>query len=250
MKISLGLDDSVKVGKIGAPSGGLPTKTIGQVATGLTWWGKNDPNYLYTDAGVTKVSAIGQAVYRMAPLHGALNFDQSDSALRPTYQAAGVYFDDTDTLAGGTLANHFAAGAKTVIMALQVNTGWLNADYPFGSDSGYWAVQLATGNLVQHYNYDGSSDVTPGVSFVNGVPFVFAAWHNGTTLSIAVNNGTVSSIASGNTAGTFAQTVRLAARGANYTPMYFKEGGTWNVALAQADREQIVSGLMQNYGIS
>ena len=250
MKISLGLDDSVKVGKIGAPSGGLPTKTIGQVTTGLTWWGKNDPNYLYTDAGTTKVSSIGDAVYRLAPLYGALNFDQADAGLRPTYQAAGVYFDDTDTLASSGINSFFAVGGKTLIMAVQVNTGWLTSDFLLAADGGYGDTRVATGNLVQMVNYDGSTDTTPGVAFVNDTPFVYAAWHDGVNISIAVNNGTASSVASGNTTGVFNQTMRLAARGTNYTPMYFKEGATWNVALAQADREQIVRGLMQSYGIS
>lgn len=227
----------------------LPTKSIGDVTTGLTWWGKNDPNYLYTDAGVTKVSAIGQAVYRMAPLHGAINFDQADSALRPTYQAAGVYFDDTDTLASGAANSSFYANnAKTTIMAVQINTGWLNNDQLIGDPSGYYQLKTMTGNILQLLNYDGSNDVV-SVSFSNNTPFVVATWHGGGNINISINNGTVATTASGNTAA-MTHLVGLFARSTNYLPGYFKEGATWNVALSTDDREQIVRGLMQSYGIS
>lgn len=51
------------------------------------WLDFSDPNYLYTNAGTTKVSSDGDLIYRASDKSGnGYYFDQTDEGLRPSYK--------------------------------------------------------------------------------------------------------------------------------------------------------------------
>jgi hypothetical protein len=230
--------------------------TAPNLVTGCTgFWEAYDATTLYTDAGTTPVSADGDAVYQMNDKMSDHHFVQATAANRPLYKVnrqngkTGLLFDGTnDAMAGPALSHLFAAGAKTLFMAIKVPAGWTNQDRIWTDLPGsYMVTRLeTTGNKIRTTNYDTGYDWAAGVAFVNATAFVYSFWHSGGALYEQINNGAVAAgVASGDT-GSLAGVINLIME----CPSDFYAMATFNVALSDGDRMKVNRYFRYQLGLS
>jgi hypothetical protein len=186
---------------------------------------------IYTDAGTT-VAANGEAAYRMSEFLGVVAnsyFDQATALNRPTYRTGGAggqaYLDfdgSASFMESLAISNFFANNAKSLILACTVNTGWAASDYLTGVSTGdRLQIIVKAGNVLGFQNYDGSTDETNTLSFVDGTPLVISCKHDTGRIYCRQGGGVWGAgIASGNTTALTALW-RIASRATNYAPMHF-----------------------------
>lgn len=228
---------------------GVPSKAPNLV-TGLTgWWEAFDASTLYTDAGTTPVSADSDLVYQMNDKSGNnRHWVQATEARRPLYKVnlqngkSGLDFDGTNHGMGGlTLANLFGASAKTLFLAVKINV--LTASgFIFGDSSGYWNSTMQNpSTLWQTANYDGTTNLTTGITVAAGAALLYTYYHDGVNHADQKNNGAITTpVAAGATAlmtpsvyigGLFGVSLMLDGE--------FYGAATYNEVVAEADRAAV-----------
>ena len=256
MKISLGLDDSVKVGKIGASTGGGTPQSAPTAAMGFrAYWQAMDGTKVYSDAGVT-LATNGQGAYRLAESLGVVAnsyFEQTTAGQRPIYTTGGaggksyLLFDPIDdNMVSLATSNFFANNAKTLILAGNTYDGITDAGVMVRDASTYWDVRARGTDpySVRMRNYDGSYDESTGAAIVLGTPFVYVAKHSGGNLYDAVNGVSWSAaVASGNTS------VLTTLFNLRPTRWHFYAYAVANVVVSDANIALVVNYLKSQLGI-
>ena len=255
MKISLGLDDSVKVGKIGAPSGGTPQSPPTAAMGYRVRWPVLDNNYCYSDAGTTKavntdpVQQWNDALVVVA----SSNLSQATLGLRPIFTTGGsggksyLAFDGTDdTFSNGlTIDNYMAVGASTVTLALNIRSGYTTGSSIMRDASAWWRIMHITGNVIRLSVYDGASKDLD-VSFTPGTPFVVSFKHDTGKIYGKKNNGAWSAgVTCGNRGGSTA--FQMVQPGAD-VDLY--DASLANVVVSDANIALVHGYLMSQLGIA
>lgn len=148
-----------------------------------------------------------------------------------------------------TMADLFAAGAKTVISIVRpsaIATG--TAQILMRSSSGHWALYLDSTARAEHFNNDGSNDYALSAA-ITAQLMIISATHEGGNITINVNGTEGTPGASGDT-GALTGTIRV---GASQTPDRYLTGDlcailTWNVALSEADRAAVYAWAYAKFG--
>lgn len=149
---------------------------------------------------------VSNVSYREIPGNHAV---QATSLSRPTLQTVGAYYshlwdelDDnlaTSTGGGGTTAFLYCAAVRPNSAGTS-RTLWSDA----GTNTGY-RVRITSANVLQLSAGNGTAftSVVSLETLASGTTYVVTAWHDGTNLSVQVNNGATVSVAfAAATAGT------------------------------------------------
>jgi hypothetical protein len=234
---------------------------------GLTgWWDASDSNTLFDAAsGGSLVSADG-TVARLEDKSGnSRHFTQSGlSTTRPVRKTAVrnsldvLRFDGSNDWMTSSVSftSIFTSTAGTCFVVAKAETISLNASSPYDNEmvlsenlggQGFFAVR-STGS-VSSFGYD-SDYREASDTYAAGDWIVLTTWHDGTTLRVAVNDGTAQSASLATRV--FLGSMRI---GVNYDTFRFFDGDvgeiiTYNQTLSQNDREFVQSDLMTKWGIT
>lgn len=238
---------------LGAPrGGGLPTLTFGEIGGATGWWDASVPATLFTDAGVTPVSANGDLVYRMNDRSGGAGnryMEQAVAASRMTYRTnrqnglSGLESVSSDSMAVTiALSNFIANNEAFFFMVYKLNT---TGGQILNDPSYYIGFQISAANTLTFQNWDGAYNPIT-ISFTNNVPLVICGWHSGGNIYLQKNLESPVSAASGNTT---LLTGFLTINRSSAT-LDFYEAGVGNQAVLQADREALIRGAINKWGIT
>lgn len=237
---------------------------LSSVAGMTGWWDASDSSTLFdATTGGSAVAADG-SVARLEDKSGnGRHFTQEFSA-KPTRKTAVqngldvVRFSSDLLLANGlfSYANIQPASASSIFIVAKASTvGTNSADIydnqaVFSETSAvHSAFVLKSDDTVSAFGYDAARR-TATVGYVAGEWIVFASWHNGSTIYAKTNENASSSAS----LGTRTITTGEPYLGRNWNTAYFDgdfgEMVTYSVALSDADRSNVISHLMDKWGIS
>lgn len=233
-------------------------KTPDQVA-GLTgWWDASDATRLYTDAGVTLVSADGQTVYRMLDkggLAGNRYMEQATAADRMQYKVnrqnglSGLFSATSDTIACVLAISNFITNANAFFVLVWKPISIVSAGQQILCDPSLF-IGITGGsanNQPVFKNWDGNYDITPNVTCTPATALVLCGWHTGGNVYIQKNAAAPSvAVASGNTT-TLTGLLTLFRTLASAD---FYELAVFNQPVSDADRSLLVSRLISKWGIT
>jgi hypothetical protein len=241
---------------LGAPRGGGVAFLPSDIA-GLTgWWDASDATTLYTDAGSTLVSSDGDLVYRMSDKSGGAGnryMQQTNAALRWTYRenvqnglSAAEQVDSADTMTSLALSNFVAADESFYFIVWCPNGSPSNGQV-MNDPSFYTGLTDPAGNTYYFKNWDGAYKDTATISVTPGTWLVTCFWLTGGNVYIQKNDDSASSpVASGNTTNLTGALHLFRTLNTGY----FGEAGTYNLGVAEGDRNALISGLMTKWGVS
>jgi len=149
----------------------------------IHWWDFSDTSRLYTDDGITKITADNQTIYRCDDKAGSANMIQTLSSKRPAYRNDAAFavngrgvasFDGVDDWLS-TTASHAASNYTIFVVSitddLMVDTEF---DYVIDVESGRLVLcnrsNVAQGSTVEYYDSIGWQDT--GFTGVTGLQSV------------------------------------------------------------------------------
>jgi hypothetical protein len=231
-------------------SGGVMSKTPSQVANLAAWFDASDATTLYKDAGVTLVSADGDAIAQINDKSGNSRvLSGGGGAAKPLYKIniqnglSIVRFDGADDILSSVWTNANVGcndGDWCIIggftpVALNTNSATIyQNDCLWSWIGGYGGVFMKFAPNIQLYHYDGSIDITTGEGIALGVPIVSVSYQTGGVASHALGKNTPQSIASGNSGGG-ARTFRIATETPIFTQLDLHELFIYSTKPSDAD---------------
>lgn len=231
---------------------------------GLTgWWDASDPSTLFDNATGGSVVAPNGEVGRIIDQSGNFrHFTQDSGSLRPLRKTAiqnnldVVRFDGiNDRMVGNTYASLQASSASSIFIVANAKTIRTDSSTPSLNEAvfsetffGHGAFVLRSGN-VSAFGED-SEPRTASVSYTVDSFIVLSSWHEAGSLHVQTNQNASASVA----LGTRTFTGGAAQLGTNYDSSEFFDGDlgemiTYNVALSEANRNSVISYLMDKWGI-
>lgn len=252
-------------GKIGMFSQRITPRQPDEIS-GLTgWWDASDSASLFdATTGGSVVAADGQVARFEDKSGNSRHFTQATSDNRPIRKTAVrnsldvIRFDGSDDsmsnaatyedVITSTACSVFIVASATSI-ASNGSTVYNNVTVLTSSgDPAHGFVSFKSGGTANSWGYDTGFRGT-GASYSSGDWAVFTTTHDGSTLAFRVNGGSQST----ETLGTRQFLNYPLTLGQNYTFWRFDgdvgEVITYNVALSNAEREEVESWLMSKWGI-
>ena len=234
---------------------------------GLTgWWDASDSSTLFdATSGGSAVAADGEVARLEDKSGNGRHFTQSTSSLRPLRKTAVqggndvVRFDGSDDWMGadGWVYSAVQSSASSSIFIVSKATtvgtnsvdGWLNEMVFSDAGGNHGAFVLRSNDTAGAIGYNGFNTAFPTVSYVPGNWVVFSSWHEGYDLFAKIDNNAESSGYLGSRSVT-GGSVYL---GRNFDAARFDgdlgEMITYDVALSEANRNKVISFLMDKWGL-
>ena len=247
--------------KIVMMSGGIPASAPTAAMGWREWWNPMDISTLYQGAQTTPVTADGQSVYDMNGNLGVVAtsyFRQATAGSRPLYKTGGaggksyLSFDGTDDyMESREASNYLAVGAKTILVAMALQSGTVSPDGVIGdTSSAYQYVRVAASNVLQYTSYDTGYKYSTGVNYVDNTPFIYAVKHDTGKLYDAKDGVTwTAGVTAGNTGSlTFLQA--LGRMGTAYPVVRIYSAAMANVVISDANLTLCVNYFKQQLGIA
>lgn len=235
--------------------------------TGLTgWWDASDSSRLFDATTGGNLVAADAAIGRLEDKSGNnRHFTQISSFSRPVRKTAiqngldVIRFDGSnDNMSSSwTYAVIQAVNASSIFIVAKATTvGTNNAD-PYSNEvvfsetqGSHMAFLVKSNNTAGAAGYDGNWKTTT-VSYVPGNWVAFSSWHNGSSIFSKINNDADSSTA---LAGrVFTSGTAFIGQNYNGTQRFdgdFGEMITYNVALSEANRNKVISFLMEKWALT
>lgn len=238
---------------------------LSSVAGMTGWWDASDSSTLFdATTGGSAVAADG-SVARLEDKSGnGRHFTQTSSGIRPVRKtavqngldAARFSFSLLEANGSCLYVDLQPASASTIFIVAKATTVNTNSgdvydnETVFSESSGaQGAFVLKSDDTVSAYGFNGGH-TTATVAYVPGSWIVFSSWHNGSSIYAKVNEQASSSTSLGTRTFTSGQPFL----GRNWNTAYFDgdfgEMVTYSVALSDADRLNVISHLMDKWGIS
>lgn len=156
--------------------------------------GKVDTFYDQSGSGrnLTQVSAAARPVIETVNAHDAISFDGTDDQLSTTVSGLTIdaFLNNNSGLVFASFVFDDVNGSN--------NANIYDNDPVFADSGGYIGAFVKQGSF-QHYNWDGSADVTAAVTISAGTTYVGLWRHDASNLYRTLNGGTEASVASGST---------------------------------------------------
>ena len=165
-------------------------------------------------------------------------------AFRGVSGLSALHFDGIDDVLGSTttIGNVFAAGAKTVFVVTRFNALPVGSKLIFYDGTGVFRLYVS-GTALNFGNYSGAAwQMVPTITVAVDTPYIIMARHDTGNLYLSVNNGTPTTIASGNTDGIANPAATLLLGGVTTNNGAYEditEYITFNTALSVADRQTV-----------
>lgn len=235
---------------------------------GLTgWWDASDSSTLFdATSGGSAVAADGEVARLEDKSGNGRHFTQSTSSLRPLRKTAVqngsdvVRFDGSDDWMGSNgwvySAVQASESSAMFIVAKATTAGtnnvdaWLNEMIFADAGGNHGAFVLRSNDTVGANGYDGFNTGFPTASYVPGNWVVFSSWHTEGDLFAKIGNDAEAFDFLGDRSTT-GGSVYL---GRNFATARFDgdfgEMITYDVALSEANRNKVISFLMDKWGLT
>ena len=218
--------------------------------------------YWESGSGIT----IGTGVSSWADRIGGVTFAQGTAANQPTYiqfdpnynNQGSLSFDATDVLSAGDVFDIRTLAGMSVMIFCKItnspaNSASLNKSSAGGSGvaavAGEYSINIASANMSGSF-YDTAARATPNIAtVVNAKAELYSLVIDRTNslLSMAVNGGTAGTVAINSALTDFNNGTAFSIR-KNVATLAVLEVLVYNVALSQAELNQIAAALKQKYG--